>query len=108
MFNLLFPIYLHRNPGEPHSHHGQAGAGLVYALQAGDREGRPGGGDQQEDLERNHKGTQFAYLHHQRCFYSAHTVSLWNLIYWSKISPCVSLLNWKDIHCVCVLSCAYM
>ena len=70
-----FPL-LHRNPSQSYPHHGQAGPGSVHAVQAGDREGRPGGGHQQEDLERNHKGTQPANLHHQCSFHPAHTVSL--------------------------------
>lgn len=75
MILWFFPL-LHRNPSQSYPHHGQAGPGPVHVVQAGDREGRPGGGYQQEDLERNHKGTQPAYLHHQCSFHSAHTVSV--------------------------------
>lgn len=68
-----------RNSCEPHSHHGEAGAGPLQAVQAGDREGRPGGSYQQEDLEGDHQRSQPAHIHHQRSFHSPHPVgvSLW-------------------------------
>lgn len=39
-------VFLCRDSSEQDPHHGQAGARSVYALPAGDGEGRPGGGDQ--------------------------------------------------------------
>lgn len=71
---LNYTLCVCRNTGEPNPHHGQAGAGSLHALQAGDRERRPGGGHQQEDLERNHQGPQLTHLHHQRRLHTSDTV----------------------------------
>uniref|UniRef100_A0A8B9SV07 Uncharacterized protein n=1 Tax=Anas platyrhynchos TaxID=8839 RepID=A0A8B9SV07_ANAPL len=69
------PLPLPRDPRQPDPHHGQAGAGPVHALHAGDGEGRPGGGHQQEAVAGDHQGAQPAHLHHQRCLHAPHPVS---------------------------------
>uniref|UniRef100_A0A8C9MTC5 WD repeat domain 18 n=1 Tax=Serinus canaria TaxID=9135 RepID=A0A8C9MTC5_SERCA len=71
--SLLPP--LPRDPREPDPHHGQAGAGPVHAVHAGDREGGSGGGHQQEAVAGDHQGAEPAHLHHQRGLHPAHPVS---------------------------------
>lgn len=46
IFLAMLIMLLCRDSSEPDPHHGQAGAGSVYALPAGDGEGWPGGGNQ--------------------------------------------------------------
>lgn len=72
---LFIYFWCCRNPGESYSHHGQTGPGSLHALQAGDREGWPGGGHQQEIVEGDHERAQPAYLNHQCSLHPSHTVS---------------------------------
>ena len=64
-----------RHAHQPASHHGQAGAGPVRAVQAGGGARRPSGRDQQEAVAGDHQGPQAALLHHQRRLHPQDTVS---------------------------------
>ena len=64
-----------RDPSEQDPHHGQAGAGPVHAVPAGDGEGGAGGGHQQETVEGDHQGPEPAHLYHQRSLHPQDPVS---------------------------------
>ena len=76
--NLLKFYFIFRHPDQPTSHHGEAGLGLVRAVQSSHRSRRPRRGHQQEAVAGDHQGTQPAIIHNLGGVYTKDTVSLKN------------------------------